>query len=36
MRRSGRSSDPKLAQFEQSLDYYLSVMRAMLNGYGFA
>ena len=32
---SGRSSDPKLAYFQKNLDYYLGVMRAMLDGGGF-
>lgn len=32
---SGRSQDPKLAYFQKNLDYYLGVMRAMLDGGGF-
>ena len=35
MTASGRSDDPKLAIFIQSRDYYLGVMRAMLDGSGF-
>lgn len=32
---TGRSQDPKLAYFAKNLDYYLGVMRAMLDGGGF-
>ena len=32
---TGRSKDPKLAYFAKNLDYYLGVMRAMLDGGGF-
>lgn len=32
---TGRSTDPKLAYFMKNRDYYLGVMRAMLDGGGF-
>lgn len=32
---TGRSSDPKLAYFQQNLDYYLGVLVAMLDANGF-
>lgn len=32
---TGRSSDPKLAQFAKTLDYYTRVMAAMLDGSGY-
>lgn len=32
MYNTGRSTDPKLAYFKANLDYYLGVMRAMLDG----
>ncbi len=32
---TGRSSDPKLLYFKNNLDYYLGVMKAMLDGGGF-
>jgi aminoglycoside phosphotransferase (APT) family kinase protein len=35
MYETGRSLDPKLAIFKQSLGYYLGVMQAMLDGGGF-
>jgi aminoglycoside phosphotransferase (APT) family kinase protein len=35
MHVTGRSSDPKLAYFMKNRDYYLGVMRAMLDGGGF-
>ena len=34
MFNTGRSTDPKLAYFKQNLDYYLSVVTAMLDGTG--
>lgn len=34
MYNTGRSNDPKLLYFKQNLEYYLSVMRAMLAGGG--
>ena len=35
MLTTGRSNDPKLAYFKQNLDYYLSVVGAMLIGAGY-
>jgi aminoglycoside phosphotransferase (APT) family kinase protein len=35
MRRSGRSSDPKLAWFQQNLDNWIGVTNAMLDAGGF-
>jgi len=35
MYKTGRSQDPKLAIFAKSREYYLGVMRAMLDGGGF-
>ncbi len=35
MYNTGRSSDPKLVYFKNNLDYYLGVMKAMLDGGGF-
>ena len=32
---TGRSSDPKLVYFKQNLDYYLGVIRSMLDSGGF-
>ena len=35
MLTTGRSNDPKLAYFKRNLDYYLSVVGAMLIGAGY-
>jgi aminoglycoside phosphotransferase (APT) family kinase protein len=35
MHVTGRSTDPKLAHFVQNRDYFIGVMRAMLDGGGF-